>query len=168
MICRDELCKIYKQAFGSSEPFDTLLFEAFGDCIESLKDVNGRELSMLFKIPCTLHIGSISKKIYYIYAAATAVDCRGRGYMKKLILRVLKTSDAPLFLKPATRDLVKFYRSLGFSCIAAGSDGQAEITVNQKQKQLSKYCESCKNDYILMFSKPPCGVNKIKFSEIME
>ena len=80
----DECIKIYKDAFGSSEPFDTMLFEGFGDCIHTVQR-EGKIVSMLFKLPCELEFGGKSEKIYYIYAAATDDEYRGRGYAKACI-----------------------------------------------------------------------------------
>ena len=62
-----ECINIYKSAFGSSEPFDTKLFENFADCI-SIKEADGITVSMLFKIPCTLNFNDEKTPIYYIYA----------------------------------------------------------------------------------------------------
>lgn len=155
--------KIYKDAFGSSEPFDSLLFGFFGDCIHTVSDEGGNAVSMLFKIPCTILKDGAETKAYYIYAAATDVKHRRQGYMTKLLSGVAGDADAPVFLKPASKELAAFYEHLGFTPLASGRGGDAIIKVCEKQEQLSVYCESCSEDYILMFSKLPKGVKKAEF-----
>lgn len=165
---KSSIIKIYKDAFGSSEPFDSLLFNFFGDCIHTVSDSKGNAVSMLFKIPCTLLKNGREIKVYYIYAAATDKKHRKSGYMKKLLTEISENTDAPLFLKPAEKELIAFYRRLGFTCVPAGNDGDAVITVCEKQKQLSHYCESCTYDYVLMFSKVPYGIKKVEFRYPMD
>lgn len=146
----DECVKIYKEAFGSSEPFDTMLFESFSDCLHTVNH-NGKTVSMLFTLPCTLNFEGKKSRLYYIYAAATDSKYRGKGYMSALIKEVAQGMDAPLFLKPATESLVGFYRGLGFKEInATAKNGSAFISVEEEHRQLSNLCDNCPEKYILM------------------
>ena len=164
----DECIKIYKDAFGSSEPFDTMLFEGFGDCIHTVQR-EGKIVSMLFKLPCELEFGGKSEKIYYIYAAATDDEYRGRGYMSALIRDVAKKSADPLFLKPATKELEGFYEKIGFKKInATAKKGSAFISVSEKHRQLSSLCDNCPQNYILMtLGDLPKEIEELSFPHTM-
>lgn len=146
----NECIKIYKAAFGSSEPFDTILFESFGDFLHTVKQ-NEKIVSMLFTLPCELNFEDKKKKLYYVYAAATDKEYRGKGYMSAFIKELAKGSDAPLFLKPATESLQSFYAKLGFKKINATTEKcGASIEVSEKHKRLSELCDSRHENYILM------------------
>ncbi len=163
-----ECLKIYKTAFGSSEPFDTMLFTNFSDCIHT-KAVDGKVVSMLFKIPCMLNLGDNNTPIYYIYAAATDKQHRGKGYMSSLIKSVRENTNAPLFLKPATVALEDFYAGLGFKRITAKAQNPDAIIIpNKKWEQLSS-ADNCTQDFILMYSGilPPY-VHTLSFSYTMD
>ena len=146
----DECIKIYKEDFGSREPFDTILFESFGDCLHTVKQ-DGKTVSMLFTLPCELNFEDKKQKLYYVYAAATDSEYRGMGYMSALIKDVAKDSNAPLFLKPATESLGDFYQKLGFKKINATTEKcGAFIEISEKHKRLSELCDSRHENYILM------------------
>lgn len=163
-----ECINIYKAAFGSSEPFDTHLFEGFSDFIET-KEIDGATVSMLFKIPCILNFKGKNTPIYYIYAAATDNQYRGKGYMSDLIKNVIKTTNAPLFLKPATKELEGFYERLGFKRIdAVIKNPDAVILPNEKWEQLSER-DSNSQEFTLMYSGylPP-QITTLSFSYTMD
>lgn len=165
----DECIKIYKAAFGSSEPFDTMLFEGFGDCLHTVKQ-DGKTVSMLFRLPCELNFEGKKSKLYYIYAAATDTEYRGRGYMSSLIKEVAKMSDAPLFLKPATESLQSFYENLGFKKInATTEEGGASIEITNTHKQLSELCDSRRENYILMVNGDlPYDIKELSFRHALD
>lgn len=144
----EELMRIYKEAFGESPEFDDLFFDEFGACAETLSK-DGKTVSLLFKIPCEIN----GKKYYYVYAAATEKNMRGRGYMSALLQKVKKSSDAPLFLVPSKESLVKFYEKCGFCARrAVSSNGEIKISVSKKHEQLSKLCDNCPEKFTVMFS----------------
>ena len=163
-----ECINIYKSAFGSSEPFDTKLFENFADCI-SIKEADGITVSMLFKIPCTLNFNDEKTPIFYIYAAATDKKHRGKGYMSDLIKNVIASTDAPLFLKPATKELESIYARLGFKRITASNQNfDAFLTPDKKWEQLSS-ADNCPEDFILMYSgNLPPEISKLSFVYTMD
>ena len=163
-----ECINIYKSAFGSSEPFDTRLFNDFSNFIE-IKEIDGVTVSMLFKIPCVLNFKEISTPMYYIYAAATDKQYRGKGYMSDLIEKVKQNADAPLFLKPATKELEGFYERLGFKRITAVTENpDAVILPNKKWEQLSSG-DNNSQQFMLMYSGDlPPQITTLSFSYTMD
>ncbi|MEE0808387.1 MAG: hypothetical protein U0L84_03400, partial [Acutalibacteraceae bacterium] len=107
--------------------------------------------------------------IYYIYAAATDNQHRGKGYMSDLIKNVIKSTNAPLFLKPATKELEGFYERLGFKRInAVIKNPDAVILPNKKWEQLSER-DSNSQEFTLMYSGylPP-QITTLSFSYTMD
>ncbi len=159
--------EIYGGSFEQSEPFDTALFEAFGETIESLR-IDGKIVSMLFKIPCRLKREGECQEVYYIYAAATDTAFREKGYMERLLKRLMAENKA-LFLKSANQKLCKYYEKLGFRQITAKATAKAQIEVDEKQKQLSKFCDSCPEKFnIMVFGDEFNNLNEVSFSYPME
>lgn len=159
--------KIYQQAFGKNEPFDSMLFEVFSDCIETLS-VDGSVASMLFKIPCELQRGAKKDTAYYIYAVATDKQHQGKGYMTALINRICQDGEV-YFLKPADDNLKRMYKKIGFNEVAALPRGtaQAEICVGEKHKTLSELCDIPGTRFTLMFyGTVPC--DSVMFKDTLE
>ena len=106
------LREIYREAFGDDGGFEDRLFSI---CDEYLRSVScGEEAAaMLFALPCKIDLGKESFDVCYLYAAATKKKYRGRGYMSGLI-KELKIEGKPIFLKPASEELIDFYERLGF------------------------------------------------------
>ncbi len=78
----------------------------------------GRPIAMLFLMDCKLIAGDERLPFYYLYAAATHPDYRGRGIMGELLSEAkdfaVKTGRKGIFLKPATKSLFGFYSGYGF------------------------------------------------------
>lgn len=149
--CTDEVRNIYTQAFGASPFFDALFFHTYRDNVRTLA-VNGKIVSILFLLPCAMD----GRDCYYLYAAATEERERGKGYMSRLIREVLTSCDAPVFLVPASADLIPFYARLGFYLakgVAAGGD--VSIAVSDEHKRLAAMCADCPNTFPLMWSQDP-------------
>ena len=144
----DEVRNIYTEAFGSSPQFDALFFYNYRSAARSLV-VDGKIVSILFLLPCSAD----ENNFYYLYAAATAAAERGKGYMSRLIKETLSSIDAPVFLKPATDDLVAFYSKLGFH-LAKGvaRNGDVKISVSDAHKRLNDLCDDCPDSFALMFN----------------
>ena len=116
-----ECIDLYHQAFGvDEEEFENKLF---GDCFKYCKtlEVNGKTFSMLFLLPCEIIFENKALKAKYIFAVATDIKERGKGYMSKLLNEVKGETDSLLFLRPANEGLIKLYGSLGFKAIPAKS-----------------------------------------------
>lgn len=115
----NECREIYREAFGTDEDFENRLFSACADYCKELC-INGKTVSMLFALPCNIYNGGGLIPAYYIFAAATKKEFRGKGYMTQLI-NSLET-DRLLFLKPANAPLFKFYEKLGFKRFEISAD----------------------------------------------
>jgi len=160
----DEVRAIYTEAFGAGPFFDGLFFHTYRDAVRTLT-VDGKIVSILFLLPC--HVDG--QPYYYLYAAATLEAERGKGYMRRLIKEVLSLIDAPVFLKPATDDLISFYAGLGFGLakgVAAGGD--VAISVSDEHRRLSAMCDACPAAFPLMFSSPTPSDTSFTFPYIMQ
>lgn len=158
----DEIRKIYEEAFGTDEPFDSLFFENFGSFVKTYT-VNGKTVSILFLLPCKLK----GKTIYYLYAAATKNGERGKGYMTAFIKSVLETSDAPVFLKPEREELVPFYEKVGFYKAFTNENAEDEIIASAIQNKLNCYCDEIKGKQTVMISDKSLSGKALKFNCFM-
>ena len=123
---KEQLKCLWHEAFGDSSEFIEAFFGNFpcDECAHTLS-VGGRVVSVLYALPCTLCVGGKEYAAAYIYAVATAADCRGRGYMQLLMERVenlLRSRGVEfLYLQPADEGLRNYYLRLGYSnCSARG------------------------------------------------
>ena len=120
----NECREIYREAFGSDGEFENRLFTCCFKYCRTLS-IGGKTASMLFALPCNIHNAAAPVPAYYIFAAATKKEFRGKGYMTQLI-NSLKT-DRLLFLKPANAPLFKFYEKLGFKRFEISADENSPI-----------------------------------------
>lgn len=94
--------------------FETVLKKAERVCEYD----NGTPVAMLFLMDCNLQTKDKSLPFYYLYAACTHPDYRGKGLMTKLLDKAKQKSLADgkkgIFLKPANKPLFDFYAKSGF------------------------------------------------------
>lgn len=88
------------------------------ECLLALED--GKPVSMVFMLPCTLYGFTGEKRpVQYIYAAATLEDYRGRGVFRDLLQEALKIGktrgQAGSFLRPAEKGLEGYYATFGYA-----------------------------------------------------
>ncbi len=111
---------LYNEVFSDDDngEFATELFE---NCFEHCRFLKIGEtvVSMLFALPCEIVYESSVKKAFYVFAVATKMQERGKGYMSKLINDLKSSTDDFLFLRPASTDLITLYKKLGFKTITA-------------------------------------------------
>lgn len=170
MTDRERCLQIYHEAFGTAEEFDKLFFDYYFENTERLK-LDGEIVSMLFKIPCKLKIGESEKSAYYIYAVATDSRYRGKGLMSKLIKKACNESDAVYFLKPVNDSLIAFYEKVGFRCVNAVRQGDADAYAKTQpnHQKLSAMCDHPKDEYTLMvLGALPEHVKTIQFKDTLE
>lgn len=105
--------EIYREAFGDDGEFQAALFSTCGKYCKTVSE-SGRVCSFLFALPCDILLDKKTIRAYYIYAAATKKEYRGRGHMSRLVEDIARDGRL-LFLKPADEKLFGFYRKLGFS-----------------------------------------------------
>lgn len=168
MTDREVCFKLYKEAFGNDEPFDTLMFDSFFDNCKILKK-DGEIVSMVFFLPCELVFEGEKYKAHYFYAAVTDPKHRGKGYMTELIRSLFDQGDA-FFLKPANDGLIKFYENAGLRKILGVTEGESDAVVipNELHKKLSELCDVNPEKYTLMFYSKKISPNSIMFSEFMQ
>lgn len=79
---------------------------------------NGQPIAMLFLMDASIMENGTSSDYYYLYAACTHPDYRGRGIMAGLLEKAKKTAiqnnKLGIFLKPANPPLFKFYAKSNF------------------------------------------------------
>ncbi len=134
----DKIIDIYRQSFGDEPDFEKALFKNCGDYIKKL-DKNGETVSILFLLPCEMLLNGVVNNAYYLFAAATPPEKRGKGYMSQLIERVKSETSAPIILRPANEGLVNFYKKLGFSTLT----GQDKTCANKILKPIKGFEVLC-------------------------
>ncbi len=162
--------KIYNEAFGCDLPFDDVLFDLLGHCIETLEK-GGKTVSMLFKIPCKAVIRGISVNAYYIYAAATEKSERNKGYMRELINKVCGESGTLFILKPASKSLERFYASCGYKAVKATTRHNPDIyiSVTEAQEKLAKISPADCDEYTVMYRSDKFDLEDgVSFSQTLE
>lgn len=116
---REGLTALWKEAFGDSE-------DAIGLFLDNryipentvVSEDDGKITSMLFLLDGKLSVKGKLYNSYYLYAAATLKDFRGRGLMAKLLhfsenLAKERNIDF-ICLKPAEESLYCFYEKYGY------------------------------------------------------
>lgn len=110
---------LWNEAFGDSQeeimffinnkykPENTLVFED-----------NSKIVSMLFLLEGEMKINNNRYPSYYLYAACTLNDCRGKGYMSQLLGFAKKTAYNRgyyfICLLPANKSLYEYYKKYGY------------------------------------------------------
>lgn len=161
-------CKtLYNQAFGSEPTFDSMLFDSFFDCVQTL-ETDGQISAMYFKIPCVLNQKDQRSKAYYIYAVTTDIKFRHQGLMSKLFCETQTENDVLYFLKPSSDGVIKFYEQAGFKqIVGTGDDCDASIEVDDNFKKLSSLCDKVKGCYPIMI-KGNTDIKKLNFKYTLE
>lgn len=100
---------LWQEAFGDSEKEIAFFLEnaRYAECFAIEEE--GKTVAMLFLVDCRLN-GNEGK---YIYAACTAKNQRGKGYMSRL-LEDCMNREKLLCLIPGDDGLVKYYQDRGF------------------------------------------------------
>lgn len=161
---------IYQEAFGIDDEFDDKLFTI---CRNNLKtiEIGGRTVSQLFLLPVNIVKGEEIKKAYYLFAAATKREYRGKGYMSKLILQIIKETQLPIFLKPANNELINFYKQFGFKILTAKYEAHNDYCILPRNEflMLDAQAEKKSGSYTAMiYSREKIDIENITFSYTME
>lgn len=101
--------ELHRKTFGDDGDFAEKLVNSFFAENILYHYKNGKIVSQLFLIDCFLE----EERCGYIYAAATDISERNKGYMGALIEKS-KNIYSTLCLKPADKYLFDFYRKFGF------------------------------------------------------
>lgn len=152
----NDAIRIYRDAFGDDGDFAERLFNTFGNIAEKLT-VNGKTVSLLFPLPCTLETEKEKIPAKYIFAAATDTAHRGNGFMSELIRKVCRNDEIFYFLRPATPELIAFYKRLGFKEItgSGNTENLPRIIVGTQHRNLAGgVCEDGVFTLMYKYSKP--------------
>lgn len=112
-IC--QLRQLWQEAFGDTEAFlDSFFSLAFSTerclCITE----HDRVVAALYWFDCSCH----GRKMAYLYAVATALNCRGRGLCRQLMahthVHLTALGYAGAILVPASEPLRRMYGDMGY------------------------------------------------------
>ena len=114
-----QLRALWRDAFGDDDAFIDAFFAIYGsEGVVHTLSLDGRVVAALYALPCSVCSGSVSLPAAYIYAIATVPDCRGRGYMRKLLAEVeallAERGCRVFFLLPADEGLRRMYARVGY------------------------------------------------------
>lgn len=113
------IINLWHECFGDSEKeIRFFLKEKFVAENTVVYEENGNIVSMLFLLDGEMHIDNFDYPAYYLYAACTSKNCRGRGLMAKLLdfsQSIAKQRDVTFIcLMPAEKSLFDFYSKHGY------------------------------------------------------
>ncbi len=119
----DELKRLWSECFSDTQEFIDNYFDTlFEPCDVIVARENGQIVSM-----ATLHKveyvkNSKTKPCGYIYAVATKPEYRGQGYFKKIMSfakkQAKKRGYVGVVTVPATQELVKLYKKIGYKTVS--------------------------------------------------
>ncbi|MBQ3006827.1 MAG: GNAT family N-acetyltransferase [Clostridia bacterium] len=147
----NSIISLWNEAFGDAEneicffldnkyiPENTLIIEE-----------NGKIASMLFLLEGNMRIKAVSYPSYYLYAACTAEEFRGRGFMAELLAEAnriaLSRGKDFICLMPGEKSLFDFYEKRGYITafgkkILTVSKSDCEFHSEIEYTSSSDYCE---------------------------
>ena len=137
MTLKEQALSLYKEVFSedSAEFAEAFTNRYFDKCCR-YKLVDGKIVSMLYLLDCSVFDGEKTEKAKYLYAAATHPDFRGQGLMAELINSAVK-QEHNIVTKPATEKLFSFYEKFGFKVCSFKDEikkefsRKEEININQ-------------------------------------
>lgn len=117
---RESLSDLWNKVFGDDYSFIKLIFNNRYDnsilCFAEIED--GKTVSAFYLIENELSFNGEAFSGYYLYAAATLPEYRGRGLMSSLIRQAqdycCKNNKDYISLVPSQTSLYNYYASLGF------------------------------------------------------
>lgn len=169
MMNNKALREIYREAFGDDGEFEDRLFLLCGEYLRSVS-CGEETAAMLFALPCKIAVGKEDFDAYYLYAAATKKEYRGRGYMSGLIRALIKEGK-PIFLKPANDGLIGFYEKLGFkrfTAVTGGETKKAALPLGGFAELSATEAEDAEFSYTAMCVNSPVPLDNLCFAYIME
>lgn len=153
--------EIYEQSFGVDKEFEAELFKISPETLE----VNGDTVSELFLLPCEIVKNGEKHNANYIFAVATKKTERKKGYMEKLLNRVIADNNI-LILRPINADLIPYYKKFGFKTYTATDKNNDDFFINPVDsfKELADFEGASNNgEFILMALNAPFDLNGVSF-----
>lgn len=152
----DLLALLWQKVFGDEKKVTDSFFSVFGTKYSYAVKYNKKIVSELHMIPCSMqNIGIEGIKGKYLYAAATDVAYRGKGFMSGLIRYASECEKAEgtdfICLYPAEESLYNYYYKLGFNinCYCAVFDGavSSDSSVINKEMTAEEFKQNKYRDY---------------------
>lgn len=113
---REEIHKIWETCFGDeAELVDFYLDKRMTEDNMLLICQDGHAVSMASFLDINIRDGEEWKPAKYVYSVATLQEYRGRGYAGKILKKAEEIFNMPLVLVPAEKELVGYYRKVGFT-----------------------------------------------------
>ena len=113
---REEIHKIWETCFGDeAELVDFYLDKRMTEDNMLLICQDGHAVSMASFLDMNIRDGEEWKPAKYVYSVATLPEYRGRGYAGKILKKAEEIFNMPLVLVPAEKELVGYYRKVGFT-----------------------------------------------------
>lgn len=114
-----DLFSLWKVSFGDEDGYIRLFFEReYKNCKTFAAFENGKIVSVLYLLDCFIELDGYRYDGYYLYAAATKPESRGKGLMSALIRQAQdfaeKEGKAFIALVPGEESLYGYYRRFGF------------------------------------------------------
>ncbi len=119
---REGLINLWKEAFGDSrEAIEFFLDNRYVPENTVVSEDDGKISSMLFLLDGKFSVKEKLYDSYYLYAAATLKEFRGRGIMKQMLDFAKKISSERkidfICLKPAEKGLYDYYAANGYKTV---------------------------------------------------
>ena len=113
---REEIHKIWETCFGDeAELVDFYMDKRMTEDNMLLICQDGHAVSMASFLDINVRDGEEWKPAKYVYAVATLPEYRGRGYAEKILKKAEEIFNMLLVLVPAEKELVDYYRKIGFT-----------------------------------------------------
>lgn len=142
----DGIINLWKEAFGDSEKEITFFLDNRYKAENTLiAEENGKVASMLFLLDGEMKVDDKIYLSYYLYAACTLKEFRGRGYMASLLDFARETAINRnidfICLLPAEESLYQYYENHGYKAVFRKKT--YEINRNNNNASLIDYESFC-------------------------
>ena len=141
---REGIIALWQEAFGDSrEAVEIFLDKRSLPQNTLVAEENGKTASMLFLLDGKIKVADKILKAYYLYAAATLKEFRGKGIMAQMLKEAGKLAQDRgvdlICLKPAEKSLYEFYKNHGYNTVFATKFASLKI----KSSALPGCAENC-------------------------
>lgn len=139
-----QLKEIWHISFGDSEEYiDMFMEHQFKNAQTVVYEEDSKILSMFFLFRCDFSINGKTHPAFYLYAAATLPQYRGKGIMGKM-LEFSKSYAAEngfdfIILSPAEKSLYNYYGRFGFK--ACFKSQKISLNIKSKKKYTQSFSE---------------------------
>jgi len=170
MDVKKQCLSVYKQAFDECIPFEERLFNEAFECCRYIT-VDGKAASILFALPCFIEKKEKRIDAVYIFAAATEKSHRKKGLMARLLEEAKKEFDGVIFLRPASGELVEYYKKFGFReiCGIASKEVYPKVKPTEVLESISQgFADESGEEFTLMYYSETEELQSLGFIYSME